>query len=233
MLHPRTFVGIALLVTACFEAPPTLPDTTGTTTEGPDDAIDRCRTCQADKCPNYAAACNADGACDNCIDAPITLTCLMSALFRPLADCSCENCAIECSYVCPGGERECSRCFLGTCHAERMACVDEPACAACIQDPYFEECAMSPTYPPLEACVCADCGPSCVWRCEEAAGDCTACLSGSCDAAFQACFADSTCTACFANTSTPGCAENELLTALATCTCEQCSALCGPLFDCA
>jgi hypothetical protein len=216
-----------LLLASCFSDPPKVEPT--------DDPITTCRECEQAMCTSYYQACMADPECNACIDAPINLGCLgpMALAFRGLAYCSCDQCANECGYMCPGGPRECSECrFAAPCEAQQTECTNDSSCLMCLQDPFDDGCQESMTAQALDACVCEACGPRCLWQCDAAVGECTGCLLGEqCAMVFGACMGDDECSACFANNALAGCDENAMLDAVAQCVCESCPE-CGPLFPC-
>lgn len=177
----------------------------------------------------------SDPECNACIDAPINLGCLgpMALAFRGLAYCSCDQCANECGYMCPGGPRECSECrFDAPCQMQQSDCTNDASCLMCLQDPFDDGCQTGMTAQALDACVCDSCGPRCIWQCDEAVGECTGCLLGAdCAMVFGACMGDPDCSACFSNGALEGCDENPMLDMVARCVCDNCPE-CGPLFPC-
>ncbi len=227
MLRALAFLALVLL-SSCFSEPTKLDPVR--------DAIQTCRACQVNSCQSYYDACVGDPDCDACIDAPISLGCLTQLAFRSLAFCSCDNCANECGYVCPGPPGTCRDCALASpCQDERNACLSatDVQCKPCVEDPFAEGCQELPLYQELDACICGACGTNCVWECEDASGTCAACLTGPCGMAFSTCMGDDECAACFENNATPGCDENMAFAALGECSCAMCTAECGPLFTCA
>ena len=223
------FAPSALLL-GCFSQAPQQQPTGG-------DFVDECRACQAQPCESYVQDCNAAPGCDLCVGAPFNPTCLGDATFRPLASCSCESCAQECGYMCPGGGDACGECQDAS-GCSVAACSGSPSCLPCLADPYDDGCAEDPDFTALQACQCEACEPSCVWQCDGTAPACAVCMTTSCQMLLTDCLDDEACETCFDNPETAGCrssdamAGNALYAALGACVCESCEAPCGLLFVC-
>jgi hypothetical protein len=246
---PRAILLLGALAAACFSeapqdatastgsateqpttAPTTTADTTADTTAG--DPSEACRACQATQCEGYTQACMDTADCNICTEQPFDLSCLTSDAFRPLAFCSCDRCAEDCGYVCPGDGGACQSCFTDNCALGE--CTVGNGCLPCLQDPYGEGCAENPAFQAIQTCACEQCEAPCLWMCEGAVDTCSMCLAGeTCGGTFNSCLQDTECDACFANPSRPGCDTNMLYLAVGVCVCNSCPDECGLLFGCA
>jgi hypothetical protein len=202
------------------------------TTGGGGGPVEVCGGCQSTQCTAYADACAADPGCVECLSAPYSLTCLADTTFHALANCSCEECAGECAHLCPGGQGACNSCGIDRCSATGNDCLGDPACAPCLDDAYADGCAENATWMAAQACACTECGQECIWQCPAAGNTCATCISGGCSTAFTACIEDAGCADCFEAPYAEGCADNELYSAVNTCTCDACMPECGVLFNC-
>lgn len=247
---PRVILLLGVLAVGCFsEAPmdpsPTTsgnetgqPTTTTTPTTSADttagiDPVPACRECQAVQCEGYEQACMDTVNCNVCTDQPFGLPCLMDPAFRPLAYCSCDGCAEECGYMCPGGGVACQTCFMDECQNEMQACTVASGCTLCLIDPYRDGCAENAEFMAAQACACERCEAPCLWQCPGAITTCSTCfMGGACGPAFNNCIGDVDCDACFANPTRPGCETNMLYEAVGDCVCANCPNECGLLFEC-
>ena len=217
----RLLVGAcAVLVAGCLADPK------------PVDPVADCTACASDRCTTYHDACMADPDCSDCFERPKSLECLAHPMFQAAASCSCEECASECSYMCPGGQGACDSCSNLACNAEGNACLADVACAPCLDDPFRPGCDADPLYMAAEACGCASCGQECIWTCPAAGNTCAACISMSCSAEFDTCLTDASCMDCFENPSREGCTDHANYTALISCMCTPtaCEDVCDVLF---
>jgi hypothetical protein len=224
-----------ILSTACFKDSDQVPSETssgGGESSGGANPVDVCRACQMTQCADYAATCAGDAECNTCVEAPFDLGCLANPNMHALGSCSCEHCATECDYLCPGGEGACNSCGIQQCGPEGNACISDPACAPCIDDAFREGCAENPLFMAAQACNCMSCGQECIWECPEAGNACAGCISSACGDPFGICIQDEMCADCFASPYLPGCADNMAFAALAACGCGNCTDTCGLLFEC-
>jgi hypothetical protein len=194
--------------------------------------VGTCRECQDSRCAAYRDACNADPECMDCVAAPYGLACLANANMHALGSCSCSECPNECDHLCPGPPGTCDTCSFDQCAAPNMACIEDTACAPCIEDPFREGCAENALHTMARACTCMNCGQACIWECSEAGNTCAGCLSVDCAEPFGQCMQDETCIDCFAAPYKSECADSMPYQTLQMCICGQCSADCGVLFDC-
>lgn len=174
----------------------------------------------------------ADDDCSNCFERPKSLECLADPLFQAAASCSCDECADECSYMCPGGQGACDSCSNMACAAEGNACLADVACAPCLDDPFRPECATLALYMTAAACACETCGQECIWTCPAAGNECASCISTNCSPDFGACIEDGSCMDCFENPAREGCDEHANYGALTSCLCAAgtCESVCDALF---
>ncbi|HET6584169.1 MAG TPA: hypothetical protein VFG69_11990 [Nannocystaceae bacterium] len=218
----KGLVGVLASLVGCFSDPEPAPP----------DPVEVCTTCAADSCKKHYDACAADPDCASCFAAPKSLECLANTLFQPAANCSCDECASECSYLCPGGQGACDSCSTSNCSTEGSACLADVDCAPCLDDPFLPGCDANPLYMASATCSCESCGQECVWLCPSAGNTCAGCISTSCSPEFTACISDVACNDCFENPSTDGCDVNATYMALTDCLCPAtaCADVCGILF---
>jgi hypothetical protein len=210
----------AVLVVGCLDDPK------------PPDPVADCTSCAEDRCATYYDACIADADCSACFERPKSLECLADPLFQAAANCSCDECAGECSYLCPGGQGVCDGCSNSACQAEGDACLADTTCAPCLDDPFRPGCDSNPLYMAAEACTCESCGQECIWTCPAAGNMCASCISTNCSTEFSACLMDASCMDCFENPAREGCETQMTYGTLTTCLCAAgtCESLCDILF---
>jgi hypothetical protein len=155
-------------------------------------------------------------------------------LAQAIGTCQNDSCMMECANgaICDTGlvhpVTECGQCLTAECCEEFRACSDEATCQACLTGS-GTDCDTIPNYTAATTCQDTNCMAECTGICGSdynyPTQACTACVTGSCCAEFDACIADDACRTC-ATAGGAGCDTNALMMAYDSCVSTNCMLQC-------
>lgn len=120
-----------------------------------------CEACGVTECNAEVVACTAEAECSTCLANLGGPGCEANALFMDFQACGCTNCGQQCLWACPNAVNECANCGFSACGDPYGACVQDPECADCFDNPSLRGCESNGPFIEANMCICGSCDPQC------------------------------------------------------------------------